>query len=324
MPPERVYAAPVRCPALPLLPLLVAPLSGCSASRSADPSPPVAAPAASPAAPPVATASAAAPSAATSAPAVASSIPAALPPIPLAPNAPTEVASAEPAPVPVPPAPAPTAVVLPPPLTPVLPIRHKQQPPVAVAADDPLHGAFTLAQATKGLSGKGPLVATIETTEGALTCRLLEAEAPRNVASFVGLARGIRPFKDPGTSTWVKRPAYDGTLFHRVIRGFMIQGGDPSGKGSGDGGFLVPDEIWEGGKHDRAGLLCTANRGPNTNSLQFFVTDAAAPHLDGGFTIFGVCGPVHTIHALAAVPVERDRPVTPLVIQRVTVRRAAP
>ena len=318
-----MYAAPVRRPVLSLLPLLLASLSACSASPGAEPpvSPPAGAPAASTAAPAVATTSAAAPPPAARAEAAASSVPhAALPPIPLAPDAPAEVASAEPAPVPVPPAPAP----LPPPLTPVLPIRHKLQPPVAVAADDPLHGAFTLAQATKGLSGKGPLVATIETSEGALTCRLLEAEAPRSVASFVGLARGLRPFKDPGTGTWGKRPAYDGTLFHRVIRGFMIQGGDPSGKGSGEGGFLVPDEIWEGGKHDRAGLLCMANRGPNTNSLQFFVTDAAAPHLDGGFTIFGVCGPVQTIHALAAVPVERDRPVTPLVIRHVSVRRAAP
>ena len=192
---------------------------------------------------------------------------------------------------------------------------------VAAAADDPLHGVFSLTDATRGLGGSGPLVAVIDTSRGALTCRLLEAQAPRNVANFVGLARGLRPFRDPVTNAWVKRPVYDGTTFHRIVRGFMIQGGDPSGTGTGDAGYVVPDEIWQNGAHDRAGLLCTANRGPNTNGLQFFVTDDAAAHLDGGFTIFGACAPLSVVHQLAATPVEGSRPIKPVEIKSVRIRR---
>ena len=196
--------------------------------------------------------------------------------------------------------------------------------PVAVvvpAKDDPLHGVFSLTEATRGLSGTGPLVAVIETSLGALTCRLLEAQAPRNVANFVGLARGLRPFRDAASGTWVKRPAYDGTTFHRIIRGFMIQGGDPAGTGTGDPGYTVPDEIWANGAHDRAGLLCTANRGPNTNGMQFFVTDDATPHLDGGFTIFGSCAPLAVVHQIAATPTTQSGPTPPVEIRSVRVHR---
>ena len=98
----------------------------------------------------------------------------------------------------------------------------------------------------------------------------------RLVASFVGLARGLRPWKSPLTGQWTRSPAYDGTRFHRVVKGFMIQGGDPKGSGSGEPGYVIADELWDGAKHDRAGLLCMANRGPDTNGMQFFVTDASA------------------------------------------------
>jgi peptidyl-prolyl cis-trans isomerase A (cyclophilin A) len=192
---------------------------------------------------------------------------------------------------------------------------------VPISPDDPLHGKFTLKDATRHLPGKGALTADIVTDQGKLTCRLYAHRAPITVANFVGLARGIRPWKDPD-GKWVKRPAYDGTTFHRVIQGFMIQGGDPAGNGTGEPGYVIPDEIWAGASHDRRGLLCMANRGPNTNGQQFFILDAPTTRLDGGYTIFGECEPGDVIHAIASVPVVGDRPVKPPKIIKVTIRRA--
>jgi peptidyl-prolyl cis-trans isomerase A (cyclophilin A) len=191
---------------------------------------------------------------------------------------------------------------------------------VQPSPDDPLHGRFTLADATRGLPPGQTLVAQIETSLGTLECKLLDQQAPLTVANFVGLARGTRPWKTPA-GRWEKKPAYDGTVFHRIIQGFMIQGGDAKKNGTGEAGYHVPDEVWDGARHDRAGLLCAANRGPDTNSAQFFITDAAAPHLDGGYTIFGECGPEDRIHQIAAVPVSGERPVQPLEIKKVTVTR---
>ena len=110
---------------------------------------------------------------------------------------------------------------------------------------DPAGGKFTLEQATKGLPGPAgaPLVATIETTLGKFTCELYDKQAPITVANFVGLARGVRPWLDPKTNQWVTRkPFYDGLIFHRVIPGFMIQGGDPLGVGTGNPGYKFEDE----------------------------------------------------------------------------------
>jgi peptidyl-prolyl cis-trans isomerase A (cyclophilin A) len=185
---------------------------------------------------------------------------------------------------------------------------------------DPLGGSFSLADATKGLKGSGALTATIDTSNGSLTCKLYDDKAPNTVANFIGLARGVRPWKDPH-GDWVKRPAYDGTTFHRIIKGFMIQGGDPVGNGTGEPGYTIKDEIWPGAKHDRAGLLCMANRGPNTNGQQFFITDAAAAHLDNNYTIFGECSPEQTIHDIASVPLRGEKPTTPVTIKDVTIAR---
>ena len=185
---------------------------------------------------------------------------------------------------------------------------------------DPLDGSYSMADATKDLPGTGPLVATIDTTNGALKCRLYDDKAPLTVANFIGLARGTRPWKDP-SGAWVSKPAYDGTTFHRIIKGFMIQGGDPKGNGSGEPGYTVKDEIWPGATHDRAGLLCMANRGPNTNGAQFFITDAAALHLDHGYTIFGECSPVETVHAIANVPVSGETPVEKVTIKSIKIAR---
>jgi peptidyl-prolyl cis-trans isomerase A (cyclophilin A) len=186
---------------------------------------------------------------------------------------------------------------------------------------DPHGGSFTLAEATKDLKGTGAIVAKIETSKGTLQCKLFADKAPVTVANFIGLATGRRAWKAPKSDGWVTRPAYDGTTFHRVIKSFMIQGGDPKGNGSGEPGYVFKDEIWQGAKHDRAGLLCTANRGPDTNGAQFFITDAAAPHLDGGYTIFGECAPVSVVHEIASVPVVGERPADAVTIKSVTISR---
>jgi peptidyl-prolyl cis-trans isomerase A (cyclophilin A) len=191
---------------------------------------------------------------------------------------------------------------------------------VKPSEDDPVKGKWTLEDATKGLPPGKALTASIETDLGTLSCKLLDDKAPITVANFVGLARGIRPWKTP-EGTWEKKPAYDGTIFHRIIKGFMIQGGDAKKNGTGEAGYVIPDEVWEDGSHDRAGLLCMANRGKNTNSAQFFITDAAAYHLDNGYTIFGECGPEELVHKLASVEVKGERPVTPPVIKKVTITR---
>lgn len=191
---------------------------------------------------------------------------------------------------------------------------------VKPSADDPVKGKWTLEEATKGLPEGKTIMATIETDMGNIECKLFDDKAPITVANFVGLARGVRPWKTP-EGKWEKKPAYDGTIFHRIIKGFMIQGGDAMKNGSGEAGYVIPDEVWEDANHDRPGLLCMANRGPNTNSAQFFITDEAAFHLDGGYTIFGECGPVEAIHKIAGVEVVRDRPTTPPVIKKVTVTR---
>lgn len=186
---------------------------------------------------------------------------------------------------------------------------------------EPATGPIDLKTATAGLAGGGQLVADLETDQGKLTCKLFEDKAPKAVANFVGLARGLQSFKDPMTGKWVKRPAYDGTTFHRIIKGFMSQGGDPSGTGTGDPGYTFADEVWPGSAHDRAGLLCMANKGPNTNGMQFFITDGAAAWLDGGYTIFGECAPVDVVHKLGSVPVAGEKPVNKPVISKVTIRR---
>jgi len=199
---------------------------------------------------------------------------------------------------------------------------HSALGSTAKSGSDPLNGTFSLADATKAIPGSGALVATIDTSEGALQCKLYEDKAPNTVANFVGLAQGTRTWKDP-SGNWVSRPAYDGTTFHRIIKGFMIQGGDARGNGSGEPGYVIPDEIWPGSKHDRAGLLCMANRGPNTNGAQFFITDDAAVHLTRAhtYTIFGECSPVETVHKIANVPVKGEAPATPVNIKSIKIAR---
>jgi peptidyl-prolyl cis-trans isomerase A (cyclophilin A) len=195
------------------------------------------------------------------------------------------------------------------------------QPP---AEPDPHGGEFTLEQATKGLPKQGTLAVHIQTTMGSFYCDLLADKAPNTVANFVGLARGLRKFYDAEQRAWVARPYYDGTDFHRVVPGFMIQGGDHTGTGKGRIGYQIKDEVEPTLRHDRPGQLCMANRGPNTNEAQFFIIEAPTPHLDGSYTIFGQCEPATLVQRIARVPQSgppRNRPLTRVTIEKVEVRR---
>lgn len=186
---------------------------------------------------------------------------------------------------------------------------------------DPRRGRYTLAQATEGIEGTGPLVAEIETSMGTFTCNLLSEEAPNTVANFIGLARGTREFWDPVEGAWARRPFYNGSIFHRVIPDFMIQGGDLLRSGRGGTGYEFDDENVNG--HNAAGQLCMANRGPNTNGGQFFITEGPRTHLDGSYSIFGRCTPADLVGRIARVPRNSDdRPEQPVFIRNVRVRRA--
>ncbi len=132
-----------------------------------------------------------------------------------------------------------------------------------------------------------PTFATFNTSEGDFKVRLLDDKAPNTVANFTGLAEGTKEWTDPKTRQKVKRPFYDGLIFHRVIDGFMLQGGCPMGNGMGGPGYQFADEFGPGLRHDRPGLLSMANSGPNTNGSQFFVTLVPTPWLDNKHAIFG-------------------------------------
>jgi peptidyl-prolyl cis-trans isomerase A (cyclophilin A) len=131
------------------------------------------------------------------------------------------------------------------------------------------------------------LTATFQTSLGEIVVKLLPEKAPKTVANFVGLAEGTKEWKDPKSGQSMKKPLYDGTVFHRVILDFMIQGGDPLGTGTGGPGYRFEDEIGPDNRFDKPGLLAMANAGPNTNGSQFFITEVPTPHLNRGHTIFG-------------------------------------
>ena len=135
--------------------------------------------------------------------------------------------------------------------------------------------------------GPGDLYAIFKTSKGPITVKLFEKEAPKTVANFVSLATGSKEWTDPRTGSKTKAKLYDGTVFHRVIPQFMIQGGDPLGTGTGDPGYRFEDEFQSGKKFDKPGLLAMANAGPGTNGSQFFITEVPTPHLNNKHTIFG-------------------------------------
>jgi peptidyl-prolyl cis-trans isomerase A (cyclophilin A) len=161
------------------------------------------------------------------------------------------------------------------------------------------------------------------TSEGNFTIRLFDQEVPNTVANFVGLAEGTKEWTDPRTNKKVTQPYYDGIVFHRVIDGFMIQGGDPLAQGYGGPGYKFADEFHPQLRHDKAGILSMANAGPNTNGGQFFITLGPTPHLDNKHTVFGVVengmDVVRKIGSTQTGP--RDRPVKDVVIQTVKIDR---
>jgi cyclophilin family peptidyl-prolyl cis-trans isomerase len=182
-----------------------------------------------------------------------------------------------------------------------------------------------LAQALAGVSGTGKLFADIavatESFDGVIRCELFEKEAPLTVANFVGLARGVRTWWRSDSHP-TKDRLYDGTTFHRVIPEFMIQGGDPAGNGTGGPGYDLADEIVASLKFDRPGRLAMANRGPNTNGSQFFITEVPTPFLDGKYSIFGQCDAAEFVQRLARVPRgSNDRPDKPVKIVFVKIKR---
>jgi peptidyl-prolyl cis-trans isomerase A (cyclophilin A) len=161
------------------------------------------------------------------------------------------------------------------------------------------------------------------TSEGNFTVRLYQEEAPKTVENFVGLAEGTKEWSDPRTNQKVAKPYYDGGIFHRVIDGFMIQGGDPLGQGIGGPGYTFADEFHPALRHNKPGILSMANRGPNTNGGQFFITLGPTPHLDDRHSVFGeVVEGMDVVRKIGSARTgERDRPVNDIVIKSIHIER---
>ncbi len=167
--------------------------------------------------------------------------------------------------------------------------------------------------------------ATLHTSKGDIEVELFEERAPRTVENFIGLATGERTWTDPESGEEVEgEPLYDDVLFHRVIEGFMIQGGDPTGTGRGGPGYQFDDEFHDELRHDGAGVLSMANSGPNTNGSQFFITLDAQPHLDDRHAVFGeVVDGMDVVREIGSVDVDaNDRPAEDVLLESVTVDRA--
>jgi peptidyl-prolyl cis-trans isomerase A (cyclophilin A) len=172
-----------------------------------------------------------------------------------------------------------------------------------------------------------PTHATLHTGMGDIRLILYPDQAPKTVRNFLGLAEGTTEWTDPRVRAKTTAPLYDGTIFHRVIPGFMIQGGDPLGKGTGGPGYSFADEFHPELTFDRPYLLAMANAGPNTNGSQFFITVAPTAWLNFKHSIFGEVADQASrdvVDAIASVATgAQDRPVTPVSIERVTVERDA-
>jgi peptidyl-prolyl cis-trans isomerase A (cyclophilin A) len=170
----------------------------------------------------------------------------------------------------------------------------------------------------------GPTV-IMDTSMGRITCQFYQRQAPKAVANFIALAEGTKDWTDPATRTVQHhKPYFDGTTFHRVIPGFMIQGGDPTGTGMGDPGYKFADEFDANLNFDRPGKLAMANSGPNTNGSQFFITEVPTLFLNQHYTLFGQCDDpsVEVVKAITGVPRNSaDKPNTPVVLKKVTIVR---
>jgi peptidyl-prolyl cis-trans isomerase A (cyclophilin A) len=167
------------------------------------------------------------------------------------------------------------------------------------------------------------LYAVLFTNMGEIALRLFENKTPKTVANFVELAEGKKAFKDPKSGKKVQRKYYDGTIFHRVIKEFMIQGGDPTGTGTGGPGYRFNDEFHVDLKHNKPGILSMANAGPNTNGGQFFITTVPTPWLDNKHSVFGeVVKGLEVIKKIEVVETgARNRPVKDVVLETVIISR---
>lgn len=168
----------------------------------------------------------------------------------------------------------------------------------------------------------GPTV-VMDTSMGRITCQFYQKQAPQAVANFIGLAEGTKEWTNPTTNKLERHKRfYDGTIFHRVIPEFMIQGGDPTGTGMGGPGYNFNDEFDPNLNFDRPGRLAMANSGPNTNGSQFFITEQAYPSLDQHYTLLGQCDDpsVEVVKAIARVPRDdNDKPLSPVTLIKVTI-----
>jgi len=194
------------------------------------------------------------------------------------------------------------------------------QTPDAPKADAPK------AEAAPKPARENGLYAVMNTTQGAITMRLFEKETPITVRNFTGLVRGTKEFRDPKTGQMVKRPFFTGITFHRVIPGFMIQVGDPTGRGDYNAGYTIADEFVPTLKFDVPGRVAMANIGePHTGSTQFFITDGTPAHLNGKHTIFGqVIDGQEVVKKIASVETVSDKPKTPVKILSIKLERTGP
>jgi peptidyl-prolyl cis-trans isomerase A (cyclophilin A) len=237
------------------------------------------------------------------------------------PARPAEAPAATPAPTP---APTPEAA---PPATPAEKPATPADTP-APSAEKPAPTAKPTAPETPAVSAQkhGPGVyAHITTNHGAMIAKLFDKDAPKTVENFVGLAEGKKQWRNPRTNTMVRRPYYNNLTFHRIIPGFMIQGGDPEGTGMGGPGFTFADEFNPQLRHSKAGILSMANAGPNTNGGQFFITLVPTPHLNDRHSVFGeLVEGMDTLRAIGKVPTgAQNRPVKEVVIKSIRIERVS-
>ncbi len=174
--------------------------------------------------------------------------------------------------------------------------------------------------------GNANTTAVLHTSEGVVRVKLFGDHAPKTVANFVGLAEGSKDYTGPNASGGDSGPFYDGSIFHRVISGFMIQGGDPTGTGRGGPGYQFGDEFHPDLKFDKPYLLAMANAGPGTNGSQFFITVGNTPHLNRRHTIFGEVADAESravVDAIAQTTTgQADRPLTDVVIEKIEIERS--
>jgi peptidyl-prolyl cis-trans isomerase A (cyclophilin A) len=198
---------------------------------------------------------------------------------------------------------------------------QQSTPPASSAASQEVPDA-PQATAEATTVPNGPFV-VMDTSMGRITCQFYQKQAPKAVANFIGLAEGTKDWTDPTTKkVQHHKPYYDGTIFHRVIPQFMIQGGDSTGTGLGDPGYVFDDEFDPGLNFDRPGRLAMANSGPNTNGSQFFITEQAGDFLNQHYTLFGQCDDASVAVVKAIARVDRDsndRPLSPVTLKKMTI-----